>query len=65
VRGDYRQSLSELGVLTKFEPLRPPRLRGGFVNRVYRATFEKRTLVVSTYAEPGADGRWEQFMIVP
>lgn len=65
VRGDYRQSLGELGALTRFEPLRPPRLRGGFVNRVFRASFEKRTVVLSTYAEPGADGRWEQFIVVP
>jgi D-alanyl-D-alanine carboxypeptidase len=65
VRGDYSRSLAELGALTRFEPLGQPRLRGGFVNRAYRATFEKRTLVVSTYAEPGAAGRWEQFIVVP
>jgi CubicO group peptidase (beta-lactamase class C family) len=65
VRSDYSQSLSELGPLTKFEPTRTPRLRGGFVNRVFRATFEKRSLVVSTYAEPGAEGRWEQFIVMP
>ena len=64
-RGDYQQSLGELGALTRFEPLRQPRLRGGFVNRLYRATFEKRALVLSTYAEPGAEGRWEQFIVVP
>jgi D-alanyl-D-alanine carboxypeptidase len=65
VRGDYQQSLSELGALTKFEPTRAPRLRGGFVNRVFRASFEKRSLVVSTYAEPGTEGRWEQFIVMP
>jgi D-alanyl-D-alanine carboxypeptidase len=65
VRGDYRQSLGELGALTKLEPLRNPRLRGGFVNRVFRATFEKRVLTVSTYSEPGAEGRWEQFIVSP
>jgi D-alanyl-D-alanine carboxypeptidase len=64
-RGDYQQSLGELGALTKFEPTRPPRLRGGFVNRLFRATFEKRTLILSTYAEPGAEGRWEQFIVMP
>ncbi len=65
VRGDYRQSLGELGALTKLEPSRPPSLRGGFVNRVFKATFEKRTLTVSTYSEPGAEGRWEQFIVMP
>ncbi len=65
VRGDFRQSLSELGALTKFEPTRPPRLRGGYVNRAFRATFEKRTVTLSTYAEPGAEGRWEQFLVMP
>jgi D-alanyl-D-alanine carboxypeptidase len=64
-RGDYQASLSELGALTKFEALGAPRLRGGFVHRLFRATFEKRTLVLNTYAEPGAEGRWEQFLVVP
>jgi D-alanyl-D-alanine carboxypeptidase len=65
VRGDYQQSLGDLGALTRFEPLGPPRLRGGLVNRLFRASFDKRTLVVSTYAEPGAEGQWEQFIVVP
>jgi D-alanyl-D-alanine carboxypeptidase len=65
VRGDYQQSLGDLGALTRLEATRPPQLRGGFVNRIFRATFEKRTLVLSTYAEPGAEGRWEQFIVVP
>ena len=62
---DFRSSLARLGPLTKIEPLRPPRLRGGFVNRNYKLTFGKRELTLSTYAEPGAKGRWEQFMISP
>ncbi len=37
--GDYRTSLSALGEPTKVELLRPPRLRGGFVNRVFRVHF--------------------------
>lgn len=65
VRGDYRDSLAALGPLTRLEPTRPPRLRGGFVNRVFRATFEKRSLTLSTYAEPGEQGRWEQFLVMP
>lgn len=63
VLGDYRSSLAALGPLQKVEPTRPPRLRGGFVNRVYKLTFAARKLTLSTYAEPGAQGRWEQFII--
>ena len=63
--GDYRQSLRGLGPLTSVTATRPPRLRGGFVNRVFQLHYAKKTLVLSTYAEPGAKGRWEQFMIMP
>lgn len=49
---------------TKVELLRPPRLRGGFVNRVFRVRFaDDKTMVISTYADPGANGRWEQFIV--
>lgn len=60
---DYRTSLAPLGPLRKVELTRTPRLRGGFVNRVYILTFAKGKLTLSTYAEPGEHGRWEQFMI--
>ena len=63
--GDYRTSLRALGQLTKVTPARPPRLRGGFVNRVFELHYGKRKLVLITYAEPGAQGRWEQFMVMP
>jgi len=64
--GDYSASLGSLGAPTAFEPLGPPRLRGGFVNRnftIHYAGHPDLTLV--TYAEPGNAGRWEQFMIMP
>jgi CubicO group peptidase (beta-lactamase class C family) len=64
--GDYRSSLAPLGKPTSFESRGAPRLRGGFVNRnftIHYAAGKKLTLV--TYAEPGANGRWEQFMIMP
>ncbi len=61
--GDYRDSLTRLGKPTAIEPTRPPRLRGGFVNRVYKITWPSRTMYLSTYAEPGEKGRWEQFML--
>lgn len=61
--GDYRESLTKLGKPTSIEPTRVPRLRGGFVNRVYKVTWPSRTMYLSTYAEPGEKGRWEQFML--
>lgn len=60
---DYQASLTRLGKPTAFEPTRAPRLRGGFVNRVYKITWPSRTMYLSTYAEPGEKGRWEQFML--
>ncbi len=62
---DYRASLRPLGALRSIEALRAPRLRGGFVNRVFRVHYAKRSLLLSTYAEPGANGRWEQFLVMP
>ncbi|MEO7505095.1 MAG: serine hydrolase domain-containing protein [Sphingomicrobium sp.] len=61
---DYTASLAPLGTPTIAMP-RPPRLRGGFVNRNYKLTYAGKTLTLVTYAEPGAHGRWEQFMIMP
>lgn len=63
--GDYRASLAPLGEPTSFEPAGKPRLRGGFVNRNYRISYGDRKLVAITYAEPGAAGRYEQFLIQP
>ncbi len=63
--GDYSASLKKLGPLGAVTPSRPPRLRGGFVNRNFTLQFGKRKLVLVTYAEPGPQGRWEQFMVMP
>jgi hypothetical protein len=64
--GDYRTSLAPLGPPTSFESLAPPRLRGGFVNRNFTIHYSSgKELTLVTYAEPGANGRWEQFMIMP
>jgi D-alanyl-D-alanine carboxypeptidase len=66
VTGDYRDSLGKLGDPASFVLKRPARLRGGFVNRNYTVTYpDGRKLSVVTYAEPGASGRYEQFMVMP
>ncbi|MEK9210257.1 serine hydrolase domain-containing protein [Sphingomonas sp. 2378] len=62
---DYRTSLSPLGAPTKIEQVGKTRLRGGFVNRSYRVTYPNRSLRISTYAEPGTNGRIEQFLVSP
>jgi len=62
---DYRASLGALGDPQSFVPLGKPRLRGGFVNRNYAITYAGQRLVAITYAEPGADGRYEQFIVMP
>jgi CubicO group peptidase (beta-lactamase class C family) len=64
--GDYRSSLAPLGKPTSFEARGNPRLRGGFVNRNFTIHYAGgKDLTLVTYAEPGANGRWEQFMIMP
>lgn len=63
--GDYQASLSKLGEPTAFEETGGPRLRGGFVNRNYKVSYPDQTLEIVTYAEPGKDGRYEQFLVMP
>ncbi|RZF63934.1 class A beta-lactamase-related serine hydrolase [Sphingomonas populi] len=62
---DYKATLAPLGEPKSFDLVRAPRLRGGFVNRNYRAVFADRTLNIVTYAEPGETGRYEQFLVMP
>ncbi|UYY58828.1 serine hydrolase domain-containing protein [Sphingomonas sp. S2-65] len=62
---DYRASLGALGEPQAFVPLGKPRLRGGFVNRNYGITYAGQHLVAITYAEPGPEGRFEQFIVMP
>ncbi len=64
-RADFAASLAPLGPLTQIKPAGPPRLRGGFVNRVFKLSYGSRKLVISTYAQGGAHGRWEQFLVMP
>jgi len=64
--GDYRGSLAPLGAPQSITANGPPRLRGGFVNRNFTIHYSSgKDLTLVTYAEPGAAGRWEQFMIMP
>ena len=63
--GDYRTSLAPLGTPTAFVQTGTSRLRGGFVNRSYRVTYAGTTLSVSTYAEPGPNGKLEQLLVTP
>ena len=62
---DYKQSLAALGEPRSFTLARPARLRGGFVNRNYVATYADRKLNIVTYAELGDGGRYEQFLVMP
>jgi CubicO group peptidase (beta-lactamase class C family) len=63
--GDYRSSLAKLGNPT-FEARDAPRLRGGFVNRNFTLHYPNGIdLTLITYAEPGSNGRWEQYIVMP
>ncbi|URW76376.1 beta-lactamase family protein [Sphingomonas donggukensis] len=64
-QADYKSSLSALGEPTAFAPVGQPRLRGGYVARAYRVTYGDRALSISTFAEPGDAGRFEQFLVAP
>ena len=62
---DYRDSLAPLGEPQSITPLGKARLRGGFVNRNYAVQYPGKRLIVVTYAETGADGKFEQFIVMP
>jgi CubicO group peptidase (beta-lactamase class C family) len=62
---DYRDSLAPLGEPASITATGPARLRGGFVLRSYRIRYGDRTLNLSTFFEPGDNGRIEQFLITP
>lgn len=64
-QADYRASLAPLGEPKAFVAQGAAKLRGGFVHRGVRVTYADRTLAISTYAEPGDEGRFEQFLVTP
>jgi CubicO group peptidase (beta-lactamase class C family) len=65
VIADYGSSLGPLGKPTSFEPNGAPVLRGGFVIQSYVIKYPGRSLNLSTFYEPGANGRIEQFLVTP
>jgi CubicO group peptidase (beta-lactamase class C family) len=62
---DYQSSLAPLGEPVTFEPSGKPALRGGFVIQGYTVKYPTRTLNLSTFYEPGAEGKIEQFLVTP
>ena len=64
-QADYRASLAGLGEPTEFVQTGRASLRGGFVARSFRVSYPGRTLRVSTFAEPGPNGRLEQLLVSP
>ncbi|MBD8547831.1 serine hydrolase domain-containing protein [Sphingomonas sp. CFBP 8760] len=64
-QGDYARSLGSLGVPDSFAQVGSTRLRGGYVLRRYRIVAGGRPLSISTFSEPGRDGRFEQFLVSP
>ena len=63
--GFWNPSLAPLGEPDSFVATGPARLRGGFVNRNYRVSYEGRQLTIVTYAEQGGAGRFEQYLVMP
>jgi len=62
---DFHSSLAPLGEPIAFEPAGKPAPRGGFIIQRYTIEYPARTLNLSTFYEPGADGRIEQFLVSP
>ncbi|MEQ7872403.1 serine hydrolase domain-containing protein [Sphingomonas sp. ASV193] len=62
---DFGASLGPLGPEQAIEPAGPSSLRGGFVIQGYTVKYPGRTLNLSTFTEPGPNGRIEQFLVTP
>jgi hypothetical protein len=63
VTSDFHSSLSPLGAPASIEPQGNASLRGGFVIQNYSVKYPNRTLDLSVFMEPGANGRIEQFLV--
>jgi CubicO group peptidase (beta-lactamase class C family) len=64
VLADYRASLAPLGEPKSFVRTNSA-LRGGFTSEAYRLDFGTRQLSIVLRAEPGANGKIEQFTVYP
>lgn len=62
---DFGSSLGPLGAPLSIAPSGKSSLRGGFVIQGYVVTYPTRTLSLSTFVEPGDNGRIEQFLVTP
>jgi hypothetical protein len=62
---DYHGSIAPLGEPTAFEANGAPVLRGGYVIQGYTIKYPSRSLNLSTFYEPGTNGRIEQFLVSP
>jgi hypothetical protein len=63
VVGDFHSSLAPLGAPASIEPDGSSSLRGGYVIQSYSVKYPDRTLELSVFMEPGANGRVEQFLV--
>lgn len=63
VTADFHSSLAPLGTPAAIEPQGASTLRGGFVIQRYTVKYPDRTLDLSVFMEPGANGRIEQFLV--
>jgi D-alanyl-D-alanine carboxypeptidase len=59
---DYSSSLQPLGSPTSFRLLREES-RGGMTQRIFRAEFPTRRLIINAYVMP--DGKYEQYLVAP
>lgn len=65
VIADFASSLGPLGTPTAFTVNGRPVLRGGYVVQGYTIKYANTSLRLSTFYEPGASGRIEQFLVTP
>jgi hypothetical protein len=63
VTSDFQSSLGPLGAPISIEAQGNSVLRGGFVIQNYSVKYPDRTLDLSVFMEPGANGRVEQFLV--
>ncbi len=62
---DFGSSLGPLGAPLSITPSGKSSLRGGFVIQGYTVAYPTRSLSLSTFVEPGDNGRIEQFLVTP